>query len=203
MGRGHGGSRGSGPSGGVSDRTMRGYSSTLAKAIGETESTIRTNTSESIHIFTEQGEKILGEAGKATTVALNVSDIPKLQNNIMTHNHPTGTDFYGRPVKTTSFSKTDVVSAVRYNSKEYRAAAEGYTFSMKRPDGGWGHSYRSVSARYDRIYKSVFAANQKYINSYGGDKRTAASRAIAVTHHAVMKQLSKELGFSYTKQRVN
>lgn len=203
MGRGHGSSRGGGGASGFrGDRTMSGYSAGLAKAMTEQEAAIRHDASESVHIFTESGEKILGERGKATTVQIYERDLPKIKDNVVTHNHPSGTDFYGRPVRTVSFSSTDVVSAVRYNAKEYRAAAEGYTFSMKRPAGGWGKSDRAFSMRYNKIYKETFARNQAYIASYKGDKRTAGSRALQVTHHAVMKQLSKEFGFEYTKQRI-
>ena len=86
------------------------------------------------------------------------------------------------------------------NAKEIRAVTPTYTFSMKRPKGGWGVSVKDFSAAYDKIYKSVYNELQSYVDRqrYGA---AAADRAQATHFHKVMTKLANKYGRIYTKKK--
>ena len=120
----------------------------LARALSVAESSIRDRAVENAYIFDAQGNevwrRIEGEMHQMSSnpkvnelmnrLAQNSRrvSIPsdKMLNNIVTHNHP------GSPMN--SLSDGDVLGAIRGNAKEIRAVTSGFTFSMKRPRGGWG-----------------------------------------------------------------
>ena len=195
MGRGHGGSRGSSPGGGVKDRTMQGYSRTLAKAVASREAEVRNMPVEHSAVFDEKGNLLFTRVGDANSVAVNGAP---LKDNIYTHNHPSAPQ--------SSFSTEDITVAVRHNAKEMRAVTRDYTFSLKRPESGWGAKGKmgsdiEIMNRKRTIVEKTSARLKHYVFNYKGDKATALRRADFVMHHMVNKQLAKSFGWSYTKQR--
>lgn len=201
MGRGHGGTGGSTWRGRNSDRTMQGYSSELQKAVTLRENSIRFNDSESMTAFDENGNILFEKQGNATSVTFYSADV---RDRIITHNHPgiATIDDRGRQIKSNSLSKEDVVSAVGTNAKEMRAVTQNYRFSIKRPEGGWNYGAKTTQKEFTKQKARVLAQAKKYVANYKGDKRDAWSRVQATFYHQINKEVAKNLGYEYTKQKI-
>lgn len=151
-----------------------------------------------MHIFSPDGEKIKTIGGKGASVRFAVSDIP--QNSIITHNHPRSIGKTGIRAIGNSFSPADIRSAVLVNAKEIRAVTPTYTFSVKRPDSGWGTNADSVKKYYSRVNSQVNKEMMSYLNKVGWKEENIA-RAEVTHFHLVMKKMAKKYGWSYTKKR--
>jgi hypothetical protein len=146
MGARSGGS-GSGMGGGgglARGATEAGYSAALARSVLNAEKGIKDNKNETAVIFDENGKEVFRKEGTRT----GVSYPGKYgTDRIMTHNHP-GPD--------APFSSSDLRDAVKFNMKEMRAVSRNYTFSVKRPKGGWGDvNPESVMRTYGSIKRQV------------------------------------------------
>ena len=118
------------------EATEKGYTERMSKNILGKEREIRKNKDESLHVFTASGNPVIQIQGKGAAVRFNAKDVP--QNSILTHNHPRALGKTGMRAIGNSFSIDDIRTAVATNAKEIRAVTPTYTFSMKRPKGGWG-----------------------------------------------------------------
>lgn len=134
--------------------TERGHSAQLARNITKLESQIRNLKDEQLHIFDSKGNKLKFIQGKGARVSFNLKDIPK--DAIHTHNHPLSLGKSGTEAIGHSFSRADISTAIKSNAKEMRAVTPTYTFSVKRPQGGWGDTKRALSD-----YKKVLKATDK------------------------------------------
>lgn len=186
--------------GGGNGRTEGGYSNTMKKNILGAEASIRTNRDESAHVFDEKGRKLLVVQGKKNRVDLTGANIPP--DSIITHNHPLSIGRKGIMSIGNSFSSADVATAVAFNAKEMRAVTPTYTFSIKRPKGGWGDPSK-INAAYKRISKQVERENTAYINKTSSYRAgyTRAERATVTHTHSVMSRLAKQFGWDYTKKK--
>ena len=185
MGRGHGSSRGSRPGGGISDRTMQGYSQTLAKAMKAREEEIRNAEWEKASIFDQKGNEIFRDDVRGNQNGIEMPD-ELLKNNISIHNHP----------HSDTFSYGDVKSTIETNSAELRViTSSGYTYSLKRPKTGWGITTDQLHNAHNDVAERIVGktASQSMNHSY----------SINVLNHQVWKELSKQYGWSYTKQKRN
>ena len=209
MGRGHGGSRGGGPANaGRGDTTMRGYGSGLAKAMKAREDEIRLLKKENLSIFDDEGNELFRNVGTGSRVASSPVHEP---NHIVTHNHP-GQDSKGRQRSDNggSLSRDDIFNSIQNNAKEIRAATSTYTYSLKRPSGGWrtggwkGDKFIGNDAiNYKRAKQTIDAHDKAYYASYKGNRNEAARRMSSTYWHRVNKEFAKTVGYEYTKQRVN
>lgn len=117
-------------------KTEDGYTSKMVKHIVGLEQKYRNNKDETLHFFSPSGDIIKSIGGKGAQVQFDIKSIPA--NTIMTHNHPRSLGLKGIKSIGNSFSADDIASAVKVNAKEIRAVTPTYTFSLKRPKGGWG-----------------------------------------------------------------
>lgn len=78
-----------------------------------------------------------------------------------------------------------------------RAVTPNYTFSMKRPDGGWGISVEELMKLYNDENRNLRLEFTRRINK---DTLTI-SQASATHFHILWKRLSKKLGFDYSKMK--
>lgn len=197
-----GGVRGSGSKGRKSrpenGKTERGYTRKMRENILEMESRYRNNKDETLHIYDSEGNIITSFGGKGAAVRFNANGIP--ENAILTHNHPRSIGTSGIMRIGNSFSKEDVVTAVRMNASEIRAVTPTYTFSLKRPAGGWGVTEKQLKSQFDRIFKNVYRSNSNYVYQRQ-NSITANQRASITTYHEVIKRLAKKYGWNYTKKR--
>lgn len=167
MGRNSGGVKASGTkSGGISrGATEQGYSAKMAKNILGMEGKIRGNKDESLHVFSQSGNLLKSVGGKGAQVSYDPKDIPA--NSILTHNHPRSLGATGIRRIGNSFSVQDIVSAVNVNAREIRAVTPTYTFSVKRPKGGWGGCAKQVGDAFMKANKEVQSEMHAYLNKTG------------------------------------
>lgn len=100
-----------------------------------------------------------------------------------------------------SFSKEDIMTAMEMNVKEMRAITPTYTFSIKRPKGGWNiGDMKSFKREYKKIEKAVDKGMREYMSQRGNSK-TSIERAIATYYHKLNSELAKKYGWLYTKKK--
>ena len=190
MGRGHGSTGTSSWRTGNGDVTMRGYSRSLAKAIGAKEAEIRNNRTESLYTYDRNGNLLYQAQGNQYAVDVDESRIPK--GSVVTHNHP----------HDHSLSQGDVANAVAMDLAEIRAVGPKYTYSLKRPSGGWGVSAETANETYNRTINRIMAANSRHSHSMQGEARDRSiRRSHAIQQHVTMKAIAKLYGWEYTKSR--
>lgn len=181
-------------------RTEQGYSNTMRKNILGTESSIRMNRDESMHVFDATGRKLTTVQGKGARVRFDSRTIPR--DAIITHNHPRAIGRTGIMSFGNSFSRADVTSAAALNAREMRAVTPTYTFSIKRPKNGWGDPVR-IDRAYRRIEREVIRENQRYISKASGSRSgyTRSERSEATHYHSIITRLAKQMGWDYTKKK--
>lgn len=192
--------------------TDKGLNKQESYTINKVESKIRNRKTEKGYIIGEDG-KIIGESYNSTrqSAAFRTSDMKK--DSILTHNHPyvgnKGRRLYGTLAGRigTPFSDTDIQNAVEYNLKEVRAVTPTYTYSMRRPKGGWGNqqeimralsSYRSkLNSQVNRYYES----QRHSVNSYQRIHELS-DRANVGIQNSALKELAKQFGWEFTRKKV-
>lgn len=194
MGKSSGGVRGSGGNA----ATEQGYTAKMKRNILGTERVYRNNKDETMVVFSGDGTQVASFQGKGNRVEFNPARVP--DDSIITHNHPLSIGKTGVGAIGHSFSKNDIVAAVGVNAREMRAVTPTYTFSIKRPKGGWGASEAQVKRAYTRIDKQVKAEMISYLNKTGWRKENII-RTDATWAHEVMKRMSRQFGWNYSKKR--
>ncbi len=173
---------------------------TASKVLKIAETQIRNNNYESAIAVNDKGEIIFTKKGKRYEVSFSRSELRDMNNAVVTHNHPRSLGRKGIAAIGNSFSRNDVMLAVSANLKEIRAVTPTYTFSLKRPKGGWGASPEEIGKSYSKINNAV----RKMMTSYL-DKRdwsdNARTRADVTHYNIVMKKLSQKYGFEYSHKR--
>lgn len=180
--------------------------------MAKTEAKIRNLDEERIYAFDKNGK----ELGHSETGTYRNTALPKgnYKDSIMTHNHPNAwikdkSNLAGRVGS--SFSSADLIYAAIHDAREIRAVTKGgYTFSIKRPKDGWKinrENANTVKKMYNQQVKTHF---NKYNDAYRkrgmqpiGSKydRDFFERAYVNAFHQTMKDLSKLIGFNYTRKR--
>lgn len=162
------------------------------------ESRIRNNRDETAHVFDAKGNIVKTFVGKGAEVKIDTKGLP--ENTIITHNHPLSIGEKGIMRIGNSFSGMDIISAIRANAKEIRAITPTYTFSLKRPKGGWGITAKQAVNSYNQIYDKIYWDMYKYVRKRNFSD-TANDRARVTTHHDVVKELAKKYGWNYSKKK--
>lgn len=180
-------------------RTEQGYTPKMLRNIVGLENRIRRNRDESLHFFDSKGNQLHSNQGEGAGVLDDGYKPPA--NSILTHNHPRALGKKGLESIGNSFSWQDIRTAIVHNAKEMRAVPPTYTFSLKRPKGGWGVDALDFLDSYLAKNKELESKNWDYINNYKGDKTTAARRADATHFHDVATAMSKKYGWKYTKTK--
>ncbi len=200
MGRNSGGiaSNGKGGrSGGSKGATEKGYTAKMVKNIVGMEQKYRRNKDETLHVFNANGDIVSSIAGKGAHVRFDPKKIPA--NSILTHNHPLSLGEKGVRRIGGSFTGNYIRSAINVNAKEIRAVTPTYTFSVKRPKGGWGVSVKAVTKAFEDAERTVSKQGYSYLDKAGYSERTIAM-VETVHYHKVMKILAKKYGWDYSKK---
>lgn len=178
--------------------TEKGYNALMRQNILGTERSIRRRRDEELHVFDSKGNPVKAIQGKGAEVKFN-GKLP--ENSILTHNHPRALGKSGIKAIGNSFSGKDVVLAVSSNAKEMRAVTPTYTFSIKRPKGGWGATPREVERAYRQIENQLTnEVRSGYLTGKRAYADSSYDRATVTHYHKVMKRLAKRFGWSYTKR---
>lgn len=178
--------------------TEKGYNALMRQNILGTERNIRRRRDEELHVFDSRGNPVRSIQGKGTEVVVN-GRLP--ENAILTHNHPRALGKSGINAIGNSFSGHDIALAITSNAKEIRAVTPTYTFSLKRPKGGWGVSAKEAKAVFNSISNQVTNEMRgQYLTGNRGYSQASYDRASVVHFHTVMRRLSKRYGWNYTKK---
>lgn len=148
------------------------------------------------------------QVGSGTGNRARVNPFKLVPDGVVTHNHPSnGVGIAGRVG--VPFSGADVKLAMKYNLNEIRAVTPNYTYSVRRPTGGWSGSPESLEREYMAITRRE-ARNMRddtlrVLNASGGVSRQDAdvynNRISTLASHRAMEELAKRYGFSYTRKR--
>lgn len=172
----------------------------LTKAVSDVESNIRQNKSyETGVLFNKDGSIVIDKRGGHSNVQFTKDECLLMNDRIFTHNHPSAWGYAENDIMRigNSFSKQDIALAVGNNLAEIRAVTPNYTFSMKRPNRGWGISVEELMKLYDDENRSLRLEFTRRIN-----KGTLTISQASATHfHILWKRLSKKLGFDYYKMK--
>lgn len=172
----------------------------LTKAVSDVESNIRQNKSyETGVLFNKDGNIVIDKRGRSRSVQFTKDECLLMNDGIFTHNHPGAWGYAGNDIMRigNSFSIQDIALAVGNNLAEMRAVTPNYTFSMKRPDGGWGISVEELMMLYNDENRNLRLEFTRRIN-----KGTLTISQASATHfHILWKRLSKKLGFDYSKMK--
>ena len=108
-------------------------------------------------------------------------------DKIVTHNHPGGA----------SFSHQDIEGMVTNNMKEMRITAKEFTYSMKRPKGGWGATGKNAGAIAQHFHDKALAAfKQQKTGNIAADRKLWIGLSTKAT-----KQLAKYYGWDFTVRK--
>lgn len=172
----------------------------LTKAVSDVESNIRQNKShETGVLFNKDGNIVIDKRVGSRSVQFTKDECLLMNDGIFTHNHPGAWGYSENDIMRigNSFSIQDIALAVGNNLAEMRAVTPNYTFSMKRPDGGWGISVEELMKLYNDENRNLRLEFTRRINK---DTLTI-SQASATHFHILWKRLSKKLGFDYSKMK--
>lgn len=191
----------------AADRAKRGVNVGLnPKEIATLEGLEQRNSTrktEQMNIVDENGNVIFSKNGTKGRVKIYPYEGVKMENKVVTHNHPGGEFGSGMGARIgVAVNGHDVSTAMIYNAKEIRASTEGYVFSVKRPKGGWRGNPSSVAKDFDRAFSASKKDALKYVaKAHGEHQYVRLGRANASILNSIMKQLSKKYGFIYTRKK--
>lgn len=171
--------------------------SNSAKALAIFENKIRSQKFESAAVIDSRGRTLFSKGGGKNYVSFSRDEIRKMENNIITHNHPGGNT--NRYRIGSSFSFEDLAMAASANASQIRAVAGKITFSMKRPKKGWGATPKTIQKVYNQANINMAKKLQRYIDNYRGNPDIAIQRANTLHYHLVSKEVAKVLRWNYSK----
>lgn len=183
----------------VGGATESGYSEALKRSILSYENKQRREENEAMAWYDDNGNQLNRKQGKRDRVTILKSDVPA-PDLIMTHNHPSALGERGYMRIGHSFSMEDMLIAMKHKAKEMRAVTPEYTFSFKRPKGGWGATQVAVRRAYDRAISRVTSEGQAYSDRIGYSN-TVNNRYVVTFWHKVNKLVAKEFGWNYSKKK--
>lgn len=164
------------------------------------ENEIRMNKNHETGIVVDKnGKVIVDKRGEAFQVQFTDSECLLMKDNIMTHNHPRG---WGQPEKSlgrigNSFSIEDLTLAVGNDVAEIRAVTPHYTFSMKRPESGWGVTVKELEMVYMANNLKLRDQFMKRIKK----NTLTPSQANATHFHLLARQIAKQYNWTYEKKK--
>ena len=164
--------------------TERGMSRAMAQGLVNAENGIRGNNFETLYTFDDKGNIVYSEKGGKNSVRYYGH---KTVDAVVTHNHPNGS----------AFSGADLKNAVKFNQKEIRATGKEFTFSMKRPAGGWGKSPLAVARKFNQYHKE---ASSQYHKLKTGDAALDRKLWIKLSTNASSK-LAHDFGWNFTVKK--
>lgn len=172
----------------------------LYNVVVKVEDEIRMNKAfETSIAFDKDGNIILDKRGESRSVSFTKEECEKMKDAVMTHNHPSGWSYPDHSIMRigNSFSKEDIWMAVGNDLAEIRAVTPNFTFSLRRPDTGWGVSFTSLVKELKDLEKKIQVENKRLLI-----KGVITPEQAAITHfHKLCKEISKKYGWRYSKAK--
>lgn len=194
--------------------TDSGMNRQEAFRVNQLESKIRNRKTEKGYVIGANGE-IIAESVKSSKSAARfyTRDLERSKDAILTHNHPNA-DMGGTMAARIGlpFSDQDVRNAIRFDQKEVRAVTPNYTYSIRRPKGGWGDE-----AQKQKLYRALDDWNRRRIMNYNAYKYSPArlgtktfqekletfDRGNVGGQWSAWKKFMKETGLTVTRRKVS
>jgi hypothetical protein len=150
-------------------------------------------------VFDRDGNIVIDKRGEEKRVVFTQEEGLKMKDCVFTHNHPTGWSYDENSIKRigNSFSKEDLITAIKCDLKEMRAVTPNYTFSLKRPEKGWGVSFVLFEEKFDFMNEELSGDFYDRINN----GTLTPMQASATHYHILMKEFAKLYGWDYTKSK--
>ena len=189
--------------------TEKGLNKQEAYTVNKLESQIRNRKTEKGYVIDANG-RVIGESVKGTAHRAKFRKVDLKKDSIVTHNHPTegvNSGLYGTMAGRIGvpFSSADVKAAVENDLKEIRAVTPTYTWSLRRPKGGWGDTREIMSALRSNDITGITKAQNYAWKQQTSNRRRAeevTDRANVVTQYQGMKELAKRFGWEFTRRKV-
>ena len=190
-------------------RESRNIDAGLNKAekftIHRIENDIRRNKLESAYFVDDEG-RIVGTAIDGTETYVKIPKSEAKPNTVMIHNHPgkgLSDSIAGRIGS--PFSSFDVDLAVKANVKEIRAVTKTYTYSLKRPKGGWGDP-KKIEKAIEKMKTDRRSARKEYLNAKENITKYPYSpedndRANLMSGYKAMQRIAKRFGWKFSRKK--
>ena len=191
--------------------TDKGLNRREAYTINRLEAQIRNRKTEKGYVIGSNGE-VIGESIKGSKHQARFYTRDLKKDSIVIHNHPNDekSGLYGTMAGRIGvpFSPNDINTAVSQDLKEVRAVTPTYTWSMRRPKGGWGDE-REIKRAINEYKASLKPTMDRYVR---GQQRIGirdfkratevSDRANVGIQYAMMKALAKRFGWEFTRRKV-
>lgn len=148
---------------------------------------------EHMSIINRKGAVLYKTSGTSSDVRFSDEVAKIAENNIVTHNHPSGKNGVGIVRLGYSFSSDDIYEAVRCNVLQIIAESPYYRYMISRPNIGWIVSPVDIRKRYAELYSKIRKEYSKSIEYH---------QSMNIVQHLTMKALSKEYGFIYEYKKI-
>lgn len=193
----------------VTSHLNKAEAATLAALDAKT----RDRKTEKGYVVNDRGE-IVAESYKAQKrrAVFHTSDGSKMKNAIITHNHPnaeldgTMAGRVGLPL-----SGQDIRTSIEYDAKEIRAVTPSYTYSIRRPPGGWPkipekdfrnlEDWKRDAGLYMTRKNFVYKEGKNAGRAKGSRSSEAKDRANVGTQSKYIREFAKEHGLIYSRAR--
>lgn len=145
----------------------------------------------------KDGNVVLDKRGANYSVSFTRDEVISMKNCIFTHNHPRGWGYGTNQMGHigNSFSIDDIRTAILADVAEMRAVTPLYTFSMKRPIGGWGVSPEALQSYANMKNRELKDEFYKLIEN----GQLSIENARAIYFHTLWKRVAKHYNWEYTK----
>lgn len=148
---------------------------------------------EHMSIINRKGAVLYKTSGTSSDVRFSDEVAKIAENNIVTHNHPSGKNGVGIIRLGYSFSSDDIYEAVRCNLLQIIAESPYYRYTLSRPGMGWLVNPVDIRERYAELYSIIRKEYSKSIEYH---------KSMNIVQHLTMKALSKEYGFIYEYKKM-
>lgn len=156
--------------------TEAGLTSAQSSTILSQEAAIRNLRDEQAVVVDDNGYVVGHDFGRGARVRLSPQTMRNMKDNVFTHNHPRSIGTTGVRSIGNSFSREDILTGISGDARELRAVTPRYTFSMKRPAGGWGMTPRQAANLMATAKRNTTTPDRQELNRLGWDQESVDRR---------------------------
>lgn len=149
---------------------------------------IRFDIRENLYFF-KNGTQLLRYRGEVSHISIKDTDLIRVEDCIIVHNHPQGT----------SFSQSDIQGAIKYNVKEFILATHEYVYYLKRPTDGWSIDFNDAIIK-DRFEESRILAENLIAKMIARNEMPLYDADIEIIHY-IWECFFHFNDVSYTRKR--
>lgn len=174
------------------------FSEKITNQITLVEDEIRMNKNhETAVVIDKDGNILIDKRGAKYSVSFTKQEVEQMKDAILTHNHPRGWAFKENQIGRigNSFSYPDIELAIVQDLAEIRAVTPLYTFSLKRPEKGWGVTNTVLKRYFNQETQKLRLEFESLIKKGYLSPETAS----AIHFHELWKRIAKHYQWDYQK----